>query len=335
MINEKQLALMKPGHSIINVARGGLIDEEALLKSLNSGHTRAAALDVFPQEPPFKSAASTALLEHPNAIGTPHLGASTSEAQHAVAVDVTEQIREVLSGALPRSAVNAPIISTPDLEKLNPYIPLIEKMGLLYTAHFKTQPPSFELIFSGAIANVPSAPLYAALISGLTKSVSARGATVNVVNAKLVAKERGIVVHEKKVPEDTTYSSLVSIKGQNGDIIQGFCTEGIPHIVRLGEFETNFTPEGTLVIARNFDRPGMIGVVGRILGGEGLNIKHMSVAPRNYGQGQRKEGDALMILGVEGGKVRPAALREMESANGIQSAQVVVLEPEDRITAKL
>ncbi|KAF3936673.1 hypothetical protein ABW19_dt0200033 [Dactylella cylindrospora] len=335
MINEKQLAAMKPGHCIINVARGGLIDEEALLKSLKSGQTRCAALDVFPQEPPFKSPSSSALIEHPNVIATPHLGASTAEAQHAVAVDVTEQIRDVLLNQLPRSAVNAPIISSSDLEKINPYIALIEKMGLLYTAHFKHQAPSYELIFSGAIANVPSAPLFAALISGLTKSISTRGVNVNVVNAKLVAKERGIVVHEKKSPDDTTYSSLVTVKGENGDIIQGFCSEGVPQIVRLGEFETNFVPEGTLVIARNFDRPGMIGVVGRILGGEGLNIRSMSVAARKYGHGKGREGDALMILGLEGGKVRDAALREMESTNGILSAQVVFLEPDVRISAKL
>ncbi|KAF3922034.1 hypothetical protein ABW20_dc0106577 [Dactylellina cionopaga] len=340
MINEKQLAAMKPGHSIINVARGGLIDEDALLKSLQSGHTRSAALDVFPQEPPFKSASSVALLSHQNVISTPHLGASTAEAQHAVAVDVTEQIRDVLLNQLPRSAVNAPTISTSDLEKINPYTQLIEKMGLLYTAHFKHLPPSYELIFSGAIASVPTAPLFAALINGLTKSISARGTTVNVVNAKLVAKERGIVVHERKVPEDTTYSSLVTIKGANGDIIQGFCSEGsVPQIVRIGEFETNFVPEGTVVIARNFDRPGMIGVVGRILGGEGLNIRNMTVAARKYGQaqGQGKEGDALMILRVDGGKVRDGALREIESTNGMMSAQVVTfgMTPEVAISAKL
>ncbi|KAF3910006.1 hypothetical protein AA313_de0202236 [Arthrobotrys entomopaga] len=337
MINEKQLAAMKPGHSIINVARGGLIDEDALLKSLESGHTRSAALDVFPQEPPFKSTSSVALLSHPNVTSTPHLGASTSEAQFAVAVDVTEQIRDVLLNQLPRSAVNAPQINSSDLEKITPYTQLIEKMGLLYTAHFKSQPPSYELIFSGAIANVPTAPLYAALINGLTKSISARGTTVNVVNAKLVAKERGIVVHERKVPEDTTYSSLVTVKGANGDIIQGFCSEGnSPQIVRIGDFETNFVPEGTLLIARNFDRPGMIGVVGRILGGEGLNVRSMTVAARKYGQGENK-GDALMILRVDGGKVRDGALREIESTNGMLSAQVVNFwsAPEVAISAKL
>lgn len=127
MINSQQLAAMKSGHSIINVARGGLIDEDALLKSLQEGHTRSAALDVFPQEPPFKSASSVALMAHKNVISTPHLGASTAEAQHAVAVDVTEQIRDVLLNQLPRSAVNAPTISTSDLEKINPYTQLIEK----------------------------------------------------------------------------------------------------------------------------------------------------------------------------------------------------------------
>ncbi|KAF3087098.1 hypothetical protein TWF102_010625 [Orbilia oligospora] len=336
MINSQQLAAMKPGHSIINVARGGLIDEDALLKSLQEGHTRSAALDVFPQEPPFKSASSVALMAHKNVISTPHLGASTAEAQHAVAVDVTEQIRDVLLNQLPRSAVNAPTISTSDLEKINPYTQLIEKMGQLYTAHFKHQPPSYELIFSGSIASVPTAPLFAALINGLTKSISARGTTVNVVNAKLVAKERGIVVQERKVPEDTTYSSLVTIKGANGDIIQGFCSEGSgSQIVRIGDFETNFVPQGTVLIARNFDRPGMIGVVGRILGGEGLNIKNMTVAARKYGNGE-KEGDALMILGVDGGKVREGALREIESTNGMLSAQVVSFDPsEDKVLAKL
>ncbi|KAF3902464.1 hypothetical protein ABW21_db0202074 [Orbilia brochopaga] len=338
MISSKQLASMKAGHIIINVARGGLIDEAALLKSLESGQTRSAALDVFPQEPPFSSASSIALLAHKNVIATPHLGASTTEAQHAVAIDVTEQIRDVLLNQLPRSAVNAPPISSADMDKITPYARLVEAMGQLYTAHFQRSQPAYELVFSGAIASVPTAPLFAALINGLTKSISARGTTVNVVNAHLVAKERGIVVHERKVPEDTTYSSLVTIRGNDDDVIQGFCSEGVPQIVRIGDFETNFAPEGTLLIARNFDRPGMIGVVGRILGGEGLNIKSMTVAARRFmGKKKDREGDALMIVGLDSGKVRSGALKEIESTNGMLSAQVVNFTPSagPGITAKL
>jgi D-3-phosphoglycerate dehydrogenase len=315
MISTSELARMKPGSRILNVARGGTIDEMALLYALESGHVAGAAVDVFTSEPPAEDSSAAKLIAHPKVVATPHLGASTIEAQENVSIDVCDQVLQILQGALPRSAVNAPLILPEEYKKLQPFVQLIEKMGCLYTQHYTsvTTGPlnrnTFDLIYQGEIAAISNTkPLFAALIKGLTTPISSSaGLNVNIVNAELIARERGIVVNEQhsRDPSSHSYSSLVTLvarppsrsssqaplggstrtasssdrRVQQQQIISGTCSGTQPLITRLDRFETSFVPEGTLLICHNYDSPGKIGVVGSILGRENVNINFMSVAP--------------------------------------------------------
>ncbi|KAJ5136684.1 hypothetical protein N7448_005238 [Penicillium atrosanguineum] len=314
MISKAELAQMKPGARILNVARGGTVDEGALLEALESGHLAGAAVDVFTSEPPDLDSTAGKLVAHPRAVVTPHLGASTVEAQENVSVDVCEQVLEILKGSLPRSAVNAPLILPEEYQKLQPFVRLVEKLGSLYTQHYAAMPGgsmtwnTFDLIYQGEIASISNTkPLFAALIKGLLAPISsADGININIVNAELVARERGIFVSERhsRDPADqsSSYSSLVTLvarppsrassrapasvevvtgapQGHNQRIISGTCSGDRLLITRLGRFEASFEPEGNLIICENYDSPGKIGVVGSILGQAGVNINFMTVAP--------------------------------------------------------
>ncbi|KAL2435175.1 D-3-phosphoglycerate dehydrogenase 2, chloroplastic [Exophiala dermatitidis] len=383
MLSTAEINQMKRGTRILNVARGGIIDEEALLSALESGQIAGAAIDVFTSEPPTKDPNSPAakLVQHPKCIATPHLGASTVEAQENVSIDVCEQVLQILAGDLPRSAVNAPIILPAEYKTLQPFVRLVEKMGSLYTQHFTSpkQPVqrnmnTFDLIYEGEIAQMSSTkPLFAALIKGLTSPISdAEGFNVNIVNAEMVAKERGIFVNEQKSRDPSTqaYSSLVTLvarapsrapslnrhgsevmvttagqqrEGSMQHIISGYCSDNSPFISRLGRFSTSFVPEGKLLICHNYDSPGKIGVVGSILGREGVNINFMSVAPATFsaaapsslGIGGKEDGtggvdetetttEALMILGVDK-EVNDNVKAELVGAKGVLSVSSVTL----------
>jgi D-3-phosphoglycerate dehydrogenase len=390
MISSAELAQMKPGSRILNVARGGTIDEAALLAALETGHLAGAAVDVFTTEPPTKDPESTAakLIAHPRCIATPHLGASTVEAQENVSIDVCEQVLQILAGDLPRSAVNAPLILPAEYKTLQPFVRLVEKMGSLYTQHF-TSPTqtstrnTFDLIYEGELAAMSNTkPLFAALIKGLTSPISDVGTVnVNIVNAELIAKERGIFVSEQKSrePSAQTYSSLVTLiarppsrasslsrtgvagssfsdsrdgqaEGSRQHIISGYCSDAAPFISRIDRFSTSFVPDGTLLICHNYDEPGKIGVVGSILGREGVNINFMSVAPASFktllpgsemksplkglGSGigssspgvgtPREAAEALMILGVDR-EVSRQLVKELVEGGGVLSVSSVTL----------
>ena len=328
MIGADELAKLPSGARVLNVARGGIIEEEALLAALESGHIAGAAIDVFTSEPPLPDSSAARLVAHPNVVATPHLGASTAEAQVIVAHDVCAQVLTILSGELPSSAVNAPIILPEELKRLQPYVSLVEKMGDLYTQHYTTQRHHFDVIYEGDIAEINTKPLYAALIRGLTKSVSEN--QVNIVNANLVAKDRGIIInenHSRERPSAGTYSSLVTLKSKDSQqLISGFVSDDGPRIVRLDRFTTGFAPEGHLLICHNYDRPGMIGKVGGILGRDGVNISYMSVAPVLVGGAgsEERKGEALMILGVDR-EVDAVVLREIERTEGFVDVKKVHL----------
>ena len=389
MLSTAELGSMKKGARILNVARGGIIDEAALLAGLESGHIAGAAIDVFTSEPPTKDPECTAakLVAHPRCIATPHLGASTVEAQENVSIDVCEQVLQILAGGLPRSAVNAPIFMPAEYKTLQPFVRLVEKMGSLYTQHFTSptqtvQRNTFDLIYEGQIANMSNTkPLFAAFIKGLTSPISdAGGVNVNIVNAELIAQERGIFVNEQKSrdPSSQAYSSLVTLiarppsrapsmvrlqsatdvkaevtsagKGERQHVISGYCSDNSPFISRLDRFSTSFAPEGTLLICHNYDSPGKIGVVGSILGKEGVNINFMSVAPSSYtaikekslldlgrlglsnspsqsGTGTplpKEPTEALMILGVDR-EVDDRVVKQLQGDGGVLSVTSVTL----------
>jgi D-3-phosphoglycerate dehydrogenase len=372
MIAETELSQMKKGSRVLNVARGGTFDEVSLLAALESGHIAGAAVDVFTSEPPAPDSPAARLIAHPRAVVTPHLGASTVEAQENVSVDVCQQVLEILQGSLPRSAVNVPIILPEEYKKLQPFVRLVEKLGSLYTQNYASAPGgsmtqnTFDLIYQGELASINNTkPLFAALIKGLLSPISStEELNVNIVNAELVARERGIFVseqHSRDPSEHSSYSSLVTLvarppsrsssrapatdksgpaPSQQQRIISGTCSGDQLLITRLGRFEASFEPEGTLLICENYDSPGKIGVVGSILGREGINVNFMTVAPLSPKHvvnlsAPSKEGapeptkdvflkESLMILGIDR-NVPSHVTADLAREGGILSAYAVTL----------
>ncbi|KAF2745244.1 phosphoglycerate dehydrogenase [Sporormia fimetaria CBS 119925] len=373
MIGAKELATMKPTARILNVARGGMIDETALVEALDAGTIAGAGMDVFTSEPPKPDSPASRLIAHPKVVATPHLGASTKEAQENVSIDVCEQVVTILNGGLPRSAVNAPIILQEEYRTLQPFVNLIERMGSLYTQHYMTNRAAsgtstksfrttFDITYEGELAGLNTTkPLFAALVKGLlTPITSSDGLNINLVNAELVAKQRGILINEQRSREnvdDKPYSSFVTLRArasrsssharsdvsrssspsvtrqpqsqaQDADqVIQGFVSGNKPYISRLDRFKGEFVPKGTLLICRNFDSCGKIGYVGSQLGKAGVNIRFMSVAPlyedvEEVGEAGR---EALMILGVDG-RVDDAVIGKLVDKDGVLEASVIEFE---------
>lgn len=224
MIGKAELATMKPTARILNVARGGMIDEDALVEALDTGTIAGAGIDVFTSEPPKADSSASRLIAHPKVVATPHLGASTKEAQENVSIDVCEQVVLILSGELPRSAVNAPLILPDEYRTLHPFVSLVEKMGSLYTQHYsstntKSFRTTFDLIYEGKLAELNTTkPLFAALVKGLlTPITSSDGLNINIVNAELLAKERGILINEQRSRENVEekpYSSFITLRAR-------------------------------------------------------------------------------------------------------------------------
>ncbi|HEY7414811.1 MAG TPA: phosphoglycerate dehydrogenase [Ktedonobacteraceae bacterium] len=321
LIGAHELNLMKSDARLINCARGGLIDEEALLHALNENRLAGVALDVFSQEPIKEdNAILRQLLAHDRVIATPHLGASTAEAQVGVATDVAEQVVSVLNGGFASAAVNAPLILSDTLQVLQPYMNLVERMGRLYTQLQPGPLHKVEIAYSGDIANYDLRPLQAALIKGLLESVSE--AHVNMINAQVLAKEWGLEIVERKSTTPEQFANLItlhvlqsngyasSFAGKPGsgdehvDVLSGTVMHGEPRIVRVGRYWTEFVPEGYVLFCRNPDQPGMIGRVGTELGKVGINIRHMDVGPSERSARHRYDphtspDTALMIVLVD------------------------------------
>jgi len=319
LIGAHELNLLKPGARLINCARGGLIDEKALLNVLQQNRLAGVALDVFSQEPIGDNTILKQLVAHEQVIATPHLGASTEEAQLGVATDVAEQIVAVLGGGFPRAAVNAPLILPETLKILQPYMHLVEQMGRLYTQLQPGPLNKIEFSCSGDIANYDLRPLQAALIKGLLESIS--DAHVNMINAQLLAKQWGLEITEQKSTMPAEFANLVTMRvlsanghtssfaGKPGsgdeyvEVVSGTVMHGEPRIVRIGRYWTEFVPEGYILFCRNPDQPGMIGRVGTILGKANVNIRHMDVGPSvrapHARDPKRSSDTALMIISVD------------------------------------
>ncbi len=344
LIGAHELSLLKPTARLINCARGGLIDEEALLNALNENRLAGAALDVFSQEPVRDNETLKRLLAHERVIATPHLGASTEEAQVGVATDVAEQIVSVLNGGFPRAAVNAPLILPETLKVLQPYMRLVEQMGKLYTQLQPGPLHKIELACSGEIASYDLRPLQAALIKGLLESVS--DAHVNMINAQVLAKQWGLEIVEQKSPVSTEFANLVTLRllsanghassfaGKPGsgdeqvELLSGTVMHGEPRVVCVGRYWTEFVPEGYILFCRNPDQPGMIGRVGTVLGKANVNIRHMDVGPivrtPRPRTGQHSHETALMIISVDD-PIPDWALEEIGASGDIFGLTLVKL----------
>lgn len=308
IFNDETFAKMKKGARIVNVARGGVIDEDALVKALDAGIVAQAALDVFTVEPPEKD---NKLVNHEKVIVTPHLGASTMEAQEGVAVEIAEAVVGALKGELAATAVNAPMVPAEVLSELAPFITLAEKLGRLAVQLVAggSGVKSVKVTYSSARAgdDLDTRVLRAMITKGIIEPISS--AFVNLVNADFIARQRGLRLSEERIlldgsPQEPLESIQVQIAdveskfasaiSESGDIkVEGKVKGGIPHLSKVGAFSVDVSLEGSVILCRQTDQPGMIGTVGNILGEENVNVNFMSVgriAPRKK---------AVMAIGVD------------------------------------
>jgi D-3-phosphoglycerate dehydrogenase len=291
IIGADAFSKMKKGARLVNCARGGLVDETALLEAIENGTIAAAAMDVFAQEP---LPADSPLLGNDKIITTPHLGASTTEAQEGVALTVAEQMRDYLETGTLRGAVNAPSMAAKELEAFQPYIDLAEKLGRFQAQIMNEHPISeVKLEYAGELAEKDAAPVTRAFLAGLLRDVSAR---VNVVNAMHIAEERGIKLttsytQAKRVNADirTSVSSSNAEQTVSGMIF----ANGEGRITEIGNFSIEAIPTGFMLVAKNKDVPGVIGKIGTLLGEAQVNIS------RFYLGRQEKGGEALAVVEVD------------------------------------
>ena len=315
LIGRAAFEKVQPGVLIINAARGGIVDEEALLEALDSDKVGGAALDVFSQEPP---PADHPLLQHDRVICTPHLGASTEQAQVNVSVAVAEQVRDYLLQGIVRNAVNVPSISPELFEQVKPYVILGEKLGRFQGQLCPGAIDQIEVEYAGEVAQLDVAPITIAVLKGLLEPFSDR---VNMVNASVIAQDRGIKVVESKAsrPHDFASGITVQIKGCVERLIGGAVFHGNqPRIVRIDDFMLEAIPEGPTIFLTNHDQPGVVGTVGTILGEEGINISRMQLAL------VRERQQAAMLVNVDSAP----AERVMDRLRGIPhviQAQLVEL----------
>jgi D-3-phosphoglycerate dehydrogenase len=292
LISDAQVAKCKEGVYLINCARGGIIDEAALWRGLEAGRVGGVALDVFEQEPP----AGAALLGHERVICTPHLGAATQEAQASVALQVAEQVADVLMDRLIRNAVNVPSLEPEIYHKMKPFLELAERLGRLQAQLGDGGLERITVEYHGDVTAYPTSPLTSAVLKGIMESIS--DGPVNFVNAPFFAQERGVHVDELRSSEHEDYASLITVayhttKGRR--VLSGtLFGKSDPRLVRLDEYLFDAIPEGHMLFYVNDDIPGIIGRIGTIMGSHRVNIAQMSCGRQQVG------GKALTILNVDG-----------------------------------
>ena len=316
LISGPQLAMMKPSARLINVARGELIDEDALLAALENDQLAGVALDVFTNEPP----GDLPLLRHPKLMATPHLGASTQEAQREVAIEAAEQVIAVLNGQPARNTVNAPFVSPEVHAILAPYVPVASMVGRLLTSMAQGQFVGVTLRYQGEIATHSTAILKAAALVGLLSPVS--GEAVNMINAPVLAQQRGLQITEQTSADSREYASLISatLHTTGDDItIVGTSLRDEPHLVRVNDYWMDVAPSTPyLLFVDNQDQPGSIGAVGTVAGRRNINISFMEVGRIAL------RGQAMMVLGVDD-PISPEALAEIKALPQIDNARVVAM----------
>ena len=292
IINKDKFAIMKDGVRIVNCARGGIINDADLVDAINSGKVAGAAMDVFVTEPP---AWDNPLFDMDKVIFTPHLGASTKEAQISVAVDVCEQIRDVFMGGTARSAVNMPSMPGDVMDKVSPYMDLAKNMAEFSVNYIGASVDKVEIIYSGEIAKYNTDYLKRCVVVGTLAPVCDEG--VNLINCYDVAKDRGLVVSETKTETSEVYSSLITLKVTSNGVERAFSgtmlDNSIPRMVSVSGYKVEFSCQGSIMTIKHKDEPGVIGQIGGVLGNNNINIASMT-------DGRRELGDeAFMVLTVD------------------------------------
>jgi D-3-phosphoglycerate dehydrogenase len=294
MITAREFALMKDGVIVLNVARGGIIDEQAMLDNLKNNKVSLAAFDVWSAEPP-KSELLAELISHPKLTVTPHLGANTAEAQVNVAVDVSKEILNYLDEKPLENAVNIPRFDLALMDQMRPFLNLVNVMCDFGIQLLDSQPEKLVFNYAGAISHYDCSPLTVCGLASLLDRVVDQD--VNMVNATLIAEQMGIVIEETKTTQADAFSNLITLTaegcGGKRRTIAGTLFEGLPRIVRLRDYAMDFTPDEHMLLLHYADRPGMIGKIGTILGQHEINIASMNLGRRE------KKGEAMVILTLD------------------------------------
>jgi D-3-phosphoglycerate dehydrogenase len=311
IINAKTLGLMKKGVRLVNCARGELIDEAALCDALKSSHVAGAALDVFREEP----ATQSCLFSLPNVVCTPHLGASTMEAQENVALQVAEQMADYLLRGAISNAVNFPSISAEEAPKLKPFIALAEKLGSFAGQLTETGVQRVQIVYEGGVAQMNTKALTSAAIAGLLRPMLQ---DVNVVSAPIVAKDRGIVVEETRREAEGDYESLITVTvvtdQQSRHVSGTVFADGRPRIVNIKgiRMDAEFGP--SMIYITNLDKPGFIGKFSSTLGDAGINIATFHVGRETAG------GSAIALIEIDG-ELPPDVLNKVRALPQVQQAK--------------
>jgi D-3-phosphoglycerate dehydrogenase len=313
-IGAEEIAMMKPSVRIINTARGGLIDEEALVKAVDDKIIAGAAIDVFPNEPCTESI----LFKSDNIIVTPHLGASTTEAQSLAATEIARQIIDVFDGKPARYAVNAPLIDSDALPVIMPFLKIASTLGSLASYLGEGQLKSIRISYQGDIAAYDTNALKAAAIGGLLNRLTEE--RINVVNASIIALKRGIKVLEQKEATCENYTNLITLKvttSENTTNVSATIMGGETRIVRVNNYWIDIVPTGGyFLFSDHRDRPGLIGAVGKITGDADINISYMHLSRL------KPRGQALMIMALDE-PLSDQQLKKILALPDVNSAKVV------------
>ena len=317
IISAKEFGLMKTGVRIINCARGGIIDEAALLNAMKEGKVAAAALDVFEKEP---LAPDSELLKLDNLITTPHLGASTEEAQVNVAIEVAEIVRDALLGKGIRNAANYPCIEAEVCKFLEPYINLTEKLGVFSSQLVEGRFQGLNISYSGEIIQYDLTPLTMALVKGILSPILKE--TVNFINAVSLAKERGIKIKEAKTSKEEEFVNLIQLEiktdKETRRIGGTLSANKQPRIVKIDDYYVEVSPSGEMIMIQNWDRPGIIGNLGALLGKHNINIAAMTFGREKPG------GRAITVLNVDS-SVSAEILDRIKKTENILAVKVIRL----------
>jgi len=315
LLDAAAFARMKRGVLLVNCARGGIIDEAALADALRSGQVAGCALDVFEKEPPGDSP----LLAFDQVIATPHVGATTREAQATVAVQIARQVADFLAGGPPRNAVNVPCFEPELLEALGPYVDLAERLGSLLVQLAEGGIGRLTVTYRGEMTDHDVRPITAALLKGLLRPAVP---TVNDVNAPLIAAERGVIVDVIKSAALEDFANLIAadarVGGRTVSVAGSLLARHTPRIVRIDHYRVDADPTGHLLVTRNHDRPGVIAHVSSVLARCEANIADMTCGRDHPG------GTSLLVINIDN-PIDEGILKQIEASPLIQRAQLVSL----------
>jgi D-3-phosphoglycerate dehydrogenase len=305
MIDAKALARMRPGSVVVNCARGGVLDESALLAALDAQRIAGAAIDVVATEPPPPDSPGARLQQHPAVLATPHLGGSTREALDRIAIELALDVASALHGRPASGAVNAPAPSGAQAERVRSFVAAADKLGRLVPQLYDDAlRVPLRMLLRGEIAAADPQPLVAAFLSALLQTTTER--RVSIVNAQHVAAEIGVALEVVNAEQDAAYASMMTISA-GPHAIGSTVLAGGPRIVQIDDFELDAIPNGAWIVTRHEDVPGMVGRVGTILGAAGVNISTMQVARAAHA------AEALMVLAVD----RPLSRDEVHALRAI------------------